>query len=283
MKYRAPKIIREKKAKKESQKQFWKTFLIEGGLFLITLTMAVIGAFQLNNLDKLKKVYLPATFLQDFLVFLLIAIFFVLLFILYKRADRFKELIYKGFFITAVFWGGMTVLSLFLPVFVAILIMGILVVLWINFSTVWAHNILMVLGLAGVSSFLGLSFNPSIAVVLLLIFSVYDFIAVYKTKQKKIILGFIIPKELKYFKNKLKDVKTGCSFMILGGGSVIFPSLLAVSVIPSGFLKAIIIVLFSLAGLFFSYWIFAKEKEPVPALPPVALSAIVGYLAMLLF
>ena len=190
-------------------------------------------------------------------------------------------------------WGGLTVLNLFMPVFVAILVMGILIALWLEFAKVWVHDVLMVLGLAGAASFFGLGFTPSVVVALLLIFSVYDFIAVYNTKHmvlmakemidKKVILGFIIPKEIKYFKGKLSEIKPGGNFMILGGGDVVFPSLLAVSVVPSGVLKALVIVLFSLAGSFFSYWLFMKEKEPIPALPPIALFAIIGYLLTLLF
>ena len=49
--------------------------------------------------------------------------------------------------------------------------------------------------------------------------------------------------------------------MILGGGDVVFPSLLAVSVIPSGFLKALIIVLFSLAGSFLVIGCLPRRKK----------------------
>ncbi len=295
MKYKEPKIIKEKKVKKEASIKFWKVFFIQGGLFLLTSVLAVIGAYELNKLAQIKKIYLPTTSLQDFLFSFLFVMFFVLLFVLYrnKKVNKFKEIIYKGLFIITVFWGGMTVLNLFMPVFVAILVMGILIALWLEFAKVWVHDVLMVLGLAGAASFFGLGFTPSVVVALLLIFSVYDFIAVYKTKHmvlmakemidKKVILGFIIPKEIKYFKGKLSEIKPGGNFMILGGGDVVFPSLLAVSVVPSGVLKALVIVLFSLAGSFFSYWLFMKEKEPIPALPPIALFAIIGYLLTLLF
>lgn len=299
MKYKPPKIIREKKAKKEFQKQFWKAFCIEGGLFLLTSVLAILGAFELKKLAKAGKIYLPQTSLQDFLFSFLFVTFFVLIFVLYKnkKINKFKEIIYKGFFIITVFWGGMTLLNLFLPdpwgTPGSILIIGALIGLWLEFPSVFVHDILMVLGLAGTASFFGLGFTPSVVVALLLIFSVYDFIAVYKTKhmvlmakemiEKKVILGFIIPKEFKYFKDGLKGVKPGGDFMILGGGDVIFPGLLAVSAVPTGFLKALAIVLFSLAGTFFSYWIFTKEKEPIPALPPIALFAIIGYLTTLFF
>jgi hypothetical protein len=59
MKYTVPKNIKEKKVRREFQKQFWKVFLIEGGLFLITSFLAIVGAFELNKLAKSGKVYLP--------------------------------------------------------------------------------------------------------------------------------------------------------------------------------------------------------------------------------
>jgi presenilin-like A22 family membrane protease len=298
MAYKLHKIIREKIAKKENQKQFWKVFFIEGGLFLSTSILAVVSAFELDKLIQAKKIYLPATSLQDFLFSFLLVTFFVLFFVLYKKAGKFKELIYKGLFIITVFWGGMTVLSLFIPTFGAILIMGILIMLWLEFPSVWVHDILIILGLAGAASFFGLELTPSVVVALLLIFSIYDFIAVYKTKhmilmakemiEKKVILGFIIPKNIKYFKDNFNKIKPGGNFMILGGGDVVFPSLLAVSVIPQGFLGALIIVLFSLVGIFFSYWLFAAQKgsekhpQPIPALPAIALFAIIGYFITLL-
>jgi len=294
MEYKTPKNIRDKKIKTDFQKQFWKIFIIEGSLFFATSVLAILSAFQLNKLVKVQKIYLPAISFQDFLFSFLFVTFFVLLFISFKKASKFKELIYKGFFIITCFWGGMTVLNLFMPTFGAVLIMGFLIIMWLKFPTIWAHDILITLGLAGAASFFGLGFDPSVVVILLVIFSFYDFIAVYKTKHmvvmakemidRKVILGFIIPKDVKFFKEKLDKVKPGGNFLILGGGDIVFPNLLAVSVVPFGFLKAFVIVLFSLIGSLFSYWIFInqKNKEPIPALPPVALFTVIGYFVALL-
>jgi len=295
MAYKPHKIVREKVAKKEFRKQFWRIFLIEGVLFLAASLLSAINAFKLNELVKVKKIYLPAASLQDLLLSFLFITFFILIFVTFKKDGKIKEIIYKGLFVLTVFWGGMTVLNSFIPVFGSIMIMGVLMVWWLEKPSVLIHDILMVLGLAGATSFFGLGFEPSVAVFLLLALSFYDFIAVYKTKhmiaiaknmiEKKVILGFIIPKELKYFNGKLKEVKPGGNFFILGGGDVVFPNLLAVSLIPSGFLKALIVIIFSLIGSLASYWLFAnqKEKEPIPALPPIALFSIVGYLLTLLF
>ena len=294
MAYKPHKLVREKTSKKQFQRDFWRIFLIEGGLFFATSILAVLNGFKLDRLVKIKKIYLPTISLQDFVFSFLFITFFILLFVSFKKATKFKELIFKGLFILTVFWGGMTVLNTWVSVFGAILIMGVLIILWLEKPSVWVHDILMTLGLAGAASFFGLGFDPAIIVVLLVLFSFYDFVAVYKTKhmvkiakemiEKKVVLGFIIPKQLKYFKDGLAKVQPAGNFLILGGGDVVFPNLLAVSVVPSGIIKALIVVLFSLAGSFFSYWIFVNQKdsEPIPALPPVALFSIIGYFVSLL-
>lgn len=297
VKHRPPKIVREKRAKKESELLFWKVFAVEGALFLLTSVLAVISAFKLNALSQSKQIYLPVTNLQDFLFSFIFVTFFILILVAYKKAKKLKGLIYKGLFLVTVFYGGMTVLNLFIPVWGVVLVMGALIFLWLENPTVWVHDILMVFGLAGAASFFGLSFSPSVVIALLFIFSVYDFIAVYKTEHmvmiakdmidKKVILGFIIPKELKHFKDRLKNFKLGGNYMILGGGDIVFPSLLAVSIVPYGILRSLLIVLFSLAGVFVSYWIFTTQKapkgqlQPIPALPPIALFTIMGYLITL--
>lgn len=271
-------------------KLFWRSFFIEAGLFLTTAVISIVGAIQLNKLAKVKKIYLPETSLQDFLTTFLIATIFVLLFVSYKKAGKFKDVVYKIFFLISCFWGGMTILNLFLPIFATLVIMGALIFFWVEKPSILVHDILIMLGLSGVASFLGLGISSSVVVLLLLILSVYDFIAVYKTKhmvalakemiEKKVILGFIIPKDIKGFLGN----NSGKS-MIIGGGDIVFPSLLAVSIVPQSIVASIVVILFSCAGSFFSYYLFTKQKEnePIPALPPIALFAIIGYLLTLLW
>jgi len=64
---------------------------------------------------------------------------------------------------------------------------------------------------------------------------------------------------------------------------VVFPLVFAVSLISQGITSALIVAFFSLLGLIlsFSIFIFAKKKEPIPALPPIALFSIIGYIITL--
>ncbi|MEI7424514.1 MAG: presenilin family intramembrane aspartyl protease [Candidatus Staskawiczbacteria bacterium] len=293
MKYQIPKTIKDKKIKRETSINFWKSFLIPGGLFLLMSLLSIISAFQLNKLVILKQFYLPSTSWQDFLLCFLIIVFLISVLFFYKKSGKLKELICKGLFIVPIFWGGMIVLNLFLPVFVSLFIVGGLIAIWLESPTVLVHNTLILLGLAGVSCFLGLTFNHSIIIALLLFFSVYNFIAILKIKNidliikemlgAKAILGFIVPKELDNFKGKLKQIKPGVNSVIINGGDIVLPILLTVSMIPFGNIKVLIVLLFSLIGYFFSYWLSVNQEKYMDnpetgfVLPPIALFVIIGY------
>lgn len=101
--------------------------------------------------------------------------------------------------------------------------------------------------------------------------------------EAKAILGIILPPKIAEFQAPLKDVKMGGKFVILGGGDIVFPLLLVTSLVPYGILKSLIVAIFALFGLFISFWIFISQKtrQPIPALPPIALFSIIGYLITL--
>ncbi len=287
---------------KESQKELWKIFFIEGSIYLLTSLLALAGAFQLKRLEDAHQIYLPQTTLQDFLFSFFVGTVLVLALIAlkHKKTQKWKPIIYKGFFLVTCFWGGMALLQAYLPVLFAVGIMGLLIFLWMHFQSVWAHNTLVIVALAGTAGFLGLQLSVSGVLLLLLILSLYDFIAVYKTKhmvqmakemiEKRVIIGFIIPRDLSGFKEPLSKVKPGGNFMILGGGDVVFPNILVAALVREGIGKSLIVLVFALIGTFLSYYMFASqkparpggEKEPVPALPPIALSCVVGYIITLL-
>ena len=141
MKYQVPKVVKENKVKKEAQAKFLKIFLIEGSLYLLTAVLAIVASFELNKLAQLKKVYLPATSWQDFLLSFLFITLLILVLVFYKKAGKLKGLIYKGLFVLTVFWGGMTILDLFVPIFGSLLVMAVLIFLWLEFPSVWVHDI----------------------------------------------------------------------------------------------------------------------------------------------
>jgi hypothetical protein len=135
--------------------------------------------------------------------------------------------------------------------------------------------------------------KPEIVIALLAVFSVYDIVAVYKTKHmvemakemidSRAILGLIIPRNLSGFGEGLIRLKPGGKFLILGGGDIVFPLFLCCSLIPSyGIAKSFLAAAFSILGLLASFFLFAfqKKRSPIPALPPIAFFSIVGYLVV---
>lgn len=278
------------------ENSFWAIYLIETFLFLATSLITVASAIKLSTLSSAQKNYYPSPSLSifDFLFYFLIATVFIVLLVHLKKFDKLKGFIFKGIFIVAVFSGGMVVFNIWLPIGISAVFMAFLIFLWFKKPLVFIHDLVVILGLAGAGSILGISFKPETVIFILLVFSAYDFIAVYKTKhmvkiaremiETKVILGFIIPKQMSYFKNHIEEVKAGGKFLILGGGDIVFPNLLAVSLIYSGgsseLLRALIVVLFSFFGCLTSSWLFLrqKDKRPVPALPAIALFSIIGYL-----
>ena len=98
--------------------------------------------------------------------------------------------------------------------------------------------------------------------------------------EAKAILGLILPSKISDFKINLKEVSPGGKFLILGGGDIIFPLILCVSLASQGIFKSLIVSVFATIGLALSFYLFISQKtrKPIPALPPIALFSIIGYL-----
>jgi len=223
-----------------------------------------------------------------FLAFLLALLFLYLL----LKLSKGKGVIFKVLFVFVVFFGGEIFFETFMPTIIAVPFVLILILFWFRTCPIWFHNLLLGIGIAGIGAVVGFSLSPLIVVSLLLLFSVYDFISVYKVKiTQKIaksmadsgaVLGIIIPKRPSDFKTQIKEVEIGSeehNFFVLGSGDIIFPLLLSSSVFPHGAIKSGLIVCFSLIGLLVSFFLFLKlGKKPMPALPSIALFSLIGYL-----
>ncbi len=281
--------------RKQTFKSIWKIFAIEGFLFSSTLLLGIFTALRINNVLEIEKIKAPEFSLMRFIIYFILATLLIFVFVRYFKFKKQKGVIFKTLFIASVFWGGSLLLSIWIGDLFSLITMLILIVWWLKKPSVLIQDICMIMAMAGVGSVLGLTFTPQTIAVLLVVFSIYDVIAVYKTKhmvemakemiESRAILGFIIPSSLKDFKRSLAEVKPGGKFMILGGGDVVFPLLFCSSLVSSGIVNSLIVALFSLIGLLasFLFFVFQKEKKPIPALPPIALFSLIGYLITKLF
>lgn len=139
------------------------------------------------------------------------------------------------------------------------------------------------------------------AFVLLVLISVYDFIAVHKTKhmvsmakfqtKSKVFAGLMVPYKLPKKKKKRVKVKAKVKTAILGGGDIAFPLIFSGAVMQNlmisnieiiGFLKTLVITLFATLSLLLLLYISKKDKF-YPAMPFLTGGCFVGYLILFLF
>ena len=259
-------------------------------LFGATLAVGVFSAYR--NIASSVPIIIPEVrFGWGDIIFLAALALFFIFFSRYQRVVRFS---FKLFLVLIVFSGTSAVVSVVFNPPWDIWVTFLIVAVFLSIKNVLVHNIGIILAVAGIGSLLGLTTSPGIAVVVMVILSFYDIIAVYVTghmiKMAKAMMesgatfGFIIPSQMSgFFSHKREaqaQVGAGGQFMILGSGDIGLPVVLASSVVRYSLVGAIIVALFSLAGLFITHLIFVnqKERKPMAALPPIATMSIVGYL-----
>jgi len=279
---------------------FWK----EATLFVLTQVLGIFVAIRLLKVLELTEMKTHPVSFFDILIYFLIIILFSLAVL--KISKKGSGIMLQIFFVLAIFSGLDILFGTVLGEPGATILAVALIVFRFSKPTVLIHNLIIVGGLAGVGGMLGLTLFPRDVIILLIILSAYDVIAVYKTKhmvkmatemiKKRVILGIIVPEKIMGFKASMVDVEHNkiparrifrpgekVKFMILGGGDLALPLLLIVSVAHRNILHSIIILIFSLFGLLIMNLIFIRLKSrPMPALPPLAFFSILGYLVSLL-
>lgn len=290
-------IKKENKIEKPSWAyQYLRVFFWEAFLFSLTLGLGIISSLRITQIVEVEvqKIPLEPFFFWEFILSFLVVLLVVFLIIKFVKFRPGKGILFKFFFILPVFAGGTLFLELWLGEPWALIFISILIFYWIRRPNILVHNFLLISGMIGVGSVFGLRLDSFLVVFLLIIFSIYDIIAVYKTKhmikmakemiEARAIPGIILPSKISEFQAPLKNVKVGGRFLILGGGDIVFPLLLVASLVPSGVLNSIIVAIFATIGLFISFLIFAlqKTRKPIPALPPIATFSILGYLITLI-
>ena len=177
-------------------------------------------------------------------------------------------------------------------------------------ANIIVHNITELLIYPGIVILFLPLLNVIIVIVLLFLLSVYDFVAVFKTKHMQKMAKFMI-KDVKGFsgvmipylsvkekekliklramqmtekkpKAKKKKIKIKVNLAVLGGGDIAFPMLFSSIVfVTHTIYHSLFIILFSTIALTFLL-LFGKRGEAYPALPPLAVGGLIGFLLSLL-
>jgi presenilin-like A22 family membrane protease len=263
-------------------------FLQELGLFATTQLIGIFVAFKSRDLVREQDISMNLTVWQIILLLAFFTVFIYLISRFLKRAGGFFRLILG----LAIFAGSQTVFSLvFNNSIFSFLAAIVLIIVVFKKRIVFLHNLGIVLAMAGIGAVLGLSLSPISVVILLLILSFYDIIAVYKTRhmvkmaeemiKSRAISGIVLPQNLKGWTENLQNVRPGGQFMILGSGDLVMPLILIASVIGvHGLASGFVVLFFSLLGLALTYYLFVTQRtrKPMAALPPIAVMSIIGYL-----
>lgn len=225
---------------------------------------------------------------------------FIIAFLIIYALTKIKaKKVMKGwFFIVTVLALGIS-LTAILPSFKYVSIFAILLALPVAFSKIFrqgilSHNLSEMLIYPGIAAIFVPILNLKWAIVLLVLISLYDAWAVWKSKimqkmakfqmeELKVLAGFMIPYASKKERAKIKKIreqlrtnkitkeqaekkKVNVKLAILGGGDVVFPIIVAGVVLKTwGILPAIGIIIGALVGL--SYLLFFGKKKFYPAMP----------------
>lgn len=266
-----------------------KIFLFQIILFSLSLVLGIFSAKRLKELFPFQKIPEPISIWQ-FLIWFFLATFFLLFLIYFFKSKKEKKFFFKILFLVVVTLGNLFFFSLWFGSIFSLFLTSLLVFLWLKKSSIFWHNLFLILAIAAIGARLGISLKPESVIFLLIFFSIYDYIAVYKTGHmikmakemisQKSILGLVIPQNISDFQTSLKKIKPGGKFLILGAGDIVFPLIFCSSLMIESFFHSLIVGTFSLLGMLFSFWLFISQKirAPIPALPPIALFSIIGYL-----
>ncbi len=182
----------------------------------------------------------------------------------------------------------------FMPEVFALTLAFILAIFKIFKPNVYLHNFTEVFIYGSLSALFVPVLNILSISILLILISIYDMVAVWKTKHMismakfqsdaKMFTGLSIPYGPK--KNINKNVitkKTVVREAILGGGDIGFPLLFAGVVLKLyGFFPAVIISITSGLALLILF-LMAEKKKFYPAMPFVTIGCFIGYLVVRLF
>ncbi len=168
------------------------------------------------------------------------------------------------------------------------LILALILGIWKIFKpNFWVQNITELFVYGGLAAIFVPLFNLWSVIILLILISIYDAYAVWKSKHMIVLAksqtkagmfaGLVLPYQitksiLKKTKTKTIKVRTA----ILGGGDLGFPLIFAGVILKEfGLWPALIFPLFAAAGLAVLFW-KAKEKKFYPAMPFISAGCFIG-------
>lgn len=270
-------------------------FFKEALFFALTLFLGILSANHYLVESSPGLVGSVSFSWSDILAYIIVIVIFYFIF---SKFNALISWLLNFFLIIVVLVGTQIIFGIWFGDLWSWLLSLIILTIFVVHKTVLSHDVAMVLGIAGISSILGISLSPTVALLLLVVMSFYDILAVYWTRhmvymaqgmiEAGAVFGFIIPSNFRGFLYNGQEAKKeiGTNFMILGSGDIGLPLIMASSVATQSLTQAFIVAMFSIIGVFVTHLIFINQshRKPMAALPPIATLTIIGYLfASILF
>lgn len=153
--------------------------------------------------------------------------------------------------------------------------------LWKFFKpNVYVHNFVELFVYSGIAAIFAPVMGLLAVSILLILVSIYDYIAVWKIKHMVTLAKFQL--KAKLFAGLLVPVENGKRSAILGGGDIGFTLLFSgVVLVKLGFLQALIVSLATAIALFLLF-MYSKKNKFYPAMPFLSAGCFLGLLISLL-
>lgn len=200
------------------------------------------------------------------------------------------------------FWYGFAmficiniVFSSIMSNFYSAILSFILVVVKLVKRNVIVHNLTEIISYAGLAALFSPLFSSISAMIVLVIFSVYDFIAVLKSgfmlklanfqASSGAFAGLVLPykemhKTLPYMIHKEHTPAKETKIAVLGGGDIAFPLLFTGTIVATHTaFQAMLIIPFTALSLLILFT-YGKKGKPYPALPFVTAGCLIGWIVV---
>jgi len=204
-----------------------------------------------------------------------------------------KPALFQALFTFAMLSGAWFIADIYLEPELALVAGSLVILSRFAWKSVLTANLSLVIGVAGIAAAIAADLTPTAVIVLLAALSFYDIVAVYRTRHmvkmfraltsRGVVLAFVLPPL------RLRDIlaratgETPGRGMLLGTGDVALPAMLAAAALRVGVVPAVASLAGAAAGFALMFMLFLAQpaRAPMPALPPIALGSILGYLLSL--
>jgi presenilin-like A22 family membrane protease len=264
----------------------------------LSLALSLFVAIHEKSFAEVHEIESPDVSLGPITAYFfgVVAVMAIILFII--PLDKLR-LFFRILFALMFAWGAFIVSYFFMPDPAAYTLAAIAGLLWLFWAKIWLHNVLLLVALAAAGAIFGFLFSPWTFMIFMLVIAVYDILAVRfgfmvwmadRLSGTASLPAFIFPRRTGDLAMNIKTVQVGelkketaekREHTVLGGGDIGFPLMLANSVyFASNMSSAVLVGAFAIVGLmgaFIIQRIWLKGK-PMPALPPIAVASLIGFL-----